>query len=176
MSLVCTLFFLHILISIIRKLNTFCINVRIREMLLQKQKGQGINTVIAIPLPLCNFLMSITLFFTCVFCLIFFFRNLVLLEFGDLDLIFKVTLALWNLIFYRKKFYAFCGGGGWVSNKRCLLTIFILSVWVVRHLFLSFEVFLLLLLVNCFSRLQILFWQCFRFGSFAKTLPPSFLV
>ena len=48
------LFFLHILISSIRNLNTFCINVHIHEMLLlQKKKGQGIITVIVI--PLCNF-------------------------------------------------------------------------------------------------------------------------
>ena len=59
-------FFLHILISIIKNLNTFCINVHILEMLLlQKKKGQGINTVIVI--PLCNFLMSVTLlFFLCI--------------------------------------------------------------------------------------------------------------
>ena len=69
-SLVCTLcFFLHILISIVRNLNTFCINVHIHEMLLlQKKKGQGINTVIVI--PLCHFLMSVTLVFSCVSCLI----------------------------------------------------------------------------------------------------------
>ena len=111
LSLVCTpSFFLHILISIIRNLNTFCINVYIHEMLLlQKKKDQGINTVIVI--PLCNFLMSVTLpFFLCI--LLNNFRNLVLLEFGDLGLIFKVTPALWNLNFYRKKFYALCGGGG----------------------------------------------------------------
>ena len=43
-----------------------CINVHIHEMLLlQKKKGQGINTVIVI--PLCNFLMSVTLlFFLCI--------------------------------------------------------------------------------------------------------------
>ena len=63
MSLVCTLsFFLHVLISIIRNLNTFCINVHIHEMLLlENKKGQGINTVIVI--PLCNFLMSVTFLF-----------------------------------------------------------------------------------------------------------------
>ena len=96
-SLVCTLsFFLHILISIIRNLNTFCMNIHIPEMLLlQKKKGQGINTVIVIPLciPLCNFLMSVTLlFFLCT--LLNNFRNFVLLEFADLNLIFKVTPAL----------------------------------------------------------------------------------
>ena len=93
MSIVCNLsFFLHILISIIRNLNTFCINIHIHEMLLlQKKKGQGFNTVIVI--PLCNFLMSITLlFFLCI--LLNNFRNLVLLDFGDLDLIFKVMPAL----------------------------------------------------------------------------------
>ena len=63
MSLVCTLsFFLHILINIIRNLNIFCINVDIHEMLLLlKKKGQGINTVIVI--PLYNPLMSVTLLF-----------------------------------------------------------------------------------------------------------------
>ena len=93
MSLLCTpSFFLHILISIIRNLNTFCINVHIHEMLLlQKKKGQGINTVIVI--PLCTILMSVTLlFFLCI--LLNNFRNLVLFEFGDPDLIFKVTPAL----------------------------------------------------------------------------------
>ena len=92
MSFVCTLsFFLHILISI-RNFNTFCINVHIHEMLLlQKKKGQEINTVIVI--PLCNFLVSVTLlFFLCI--LLNNFRNLVLFKFGDLDLIFKVTPAL----------------------------------------------------------------------------------
>ena len=53
--LVCTLsFFLHILISIIRNLNTFCINVHIHGvLLLQKKESQGIIAVILI--PLCNF-------------------------------------------------------------------------------------------------------------------------
>ena len=42
-------FYLHILISIIWNLNTFCINVHIHKMLLlQKKKSQGINTVIVI--------------------------------------------------------------------------------------------------------------------------------
>ena len=50
-------FFLYILINIIRNLNIFCINDHINEMLLlQKNKGQGINTVIVI--PLCNSSMS----------------------------------------------------------------------------------------------------------------------
>ena len=35
---------------------------------------------------------------------------LVLLNFGDLDFIFKVTPTLWNLNFVRKRFYALCGG------------------------------------------------------------------
>ena len=84
-------FFLHILISIIRNLNTFCINVHIHEMLLlQKKKGQGINTVIGI--PLCNFFNVCN---TSVFPVYLNnFRNLVLLEFGDLYLIFTVTQAL----------------------------------------------------------------------------------
>ena len=83
MSLVCTLsFFLHILISIIRNLNTFCINVHIHEMLLQKKKGQGINTVIVI--PLCIFNVRKTFVFPVY--LAYNVRNLVLLEFGDLDL------------------------------------------------------------------------------------------
>ena len=56
----------------------------------------------------------------------FFNQLLVLLDFGDLDFIFKVTPARWNLNFVRKRFYALCGG---VSNKRCLLTIFILNSW-----------------------------------------------
>ena len=89
----CTVsFFLHILISIIRNLNTFCINVHFHEMLLiQKKKSQGVNTVIVI--PLCKVLMSVTLlFFLCIFLNNF--RNHVLLEFGDLDFIFKVTPAL----------------------------------------------------------------------------------
>ena len=87
-----SIFFLHNLISIIRNLNTFCINVHIHEMLLlQKKKGQGINSVIVI--PLCNFLMSVTLLFF-LWILLNNFRNLVLLEFGDLDLIFKVMPAL----------------------------------------------------------------------------------
>ena len=55
-------FFLHILINIIRNLNIFCVNVDIHEMLvLQKKKGQGINTFIVI--FLCSSLMSLTLFF-----------------------------------------------------------------------------------------------------------------
>ena len=85
MSLMCSLsFFLHFLISIIRNLNTFCINVHIHEMLLQ-----GISTVIVI--PLCNFLMSVTLLF--LLCILLNnFRNLVLLEFGELT--YKVTPAL----------------------------------------------------------------------------------
>ena len=46
-------FFLHILINIIRNLNIFCINVHIHQiLLLQKNKGQGISTVIDI--ALCN--------------------------------------------------------------------------------------------------------------------------
>ena len=57
-------FFLHVLISIIRNLNTFCINVHIHEMLLlQKKKGKEINTVIVIPL-------HNTSVFYCVSCLI----------------------------------------------------------------------------------------------------------
>ena len=81
-------FFLHILISFIKNLNIFCINVHIYEMLLlQKKKGQWIKTVIVI--PLCKFLLSVTLlFFLCI--LLINFKNLVLLEFGDLDLIFKL--------------------------------------------------------------------------------------
>ena len=69
-------FFLHILINIIRNLTLFCINVYIHEMLLlQKKKGQGINTVIVI--PLCNSLMTVTLlFFLCI--LLNSFRNLVI--------------------------------------------------------------------------------------------------
>ena len=84
-------------------------------LLLQKRKVQGINTVIDIPLLI--FLMSVThLFFLCL--LLNSFRNLVifcmnvdidklllllfylsvllnnLLDFGDLDFIFKVTPAL----------------------------------------------------------------------------------
>ena len=92
----------------IRNLNTFCINVHIHEMLLlQKKKGQGINTVIFI--PLCSFSISvIILFFLCI--LLNNFRNLVLLEFGDLDFIFKVPPEFWNLNVDRKKFYALCGG------------------------------------------------------------------
>ena len=35
---------------------------------------------------------------------------LVLLDFGDLDFIFKVMPALGNLNFVRKKFYALCWG------------------------------------------------------------------
>ena len=35
---------------------------------------------------------------------------LVLLDFGDLDFIFSVMPALWNLNFVRKRFYALCGG------------------------------------------------------------------
>ena len=77
MSLVCTLsFFLHILINIIRNLNIFCINVDIYEMLLlQKKKGQGINTVIVI--PFCNSFMSITLLYF-LSILLNNFRNLVI--------------------------------------------------------------------------------------------------
>ena len=91
MSLVCTLsIFLHILINIIRNLNIFCMNVHIYEiLLLQKKKDQGINTVIVI--PLCNSLMSVTLLF---FFLCILLNNFILLDFGDLDFIFKVTLAL----------------------------------------------------------------------------------
>ena len=77
MSLVCTLsFFLHILNIIIRNLNIFCINVHIHQMLLlQKKKGQGINTVIVI--PLCNSLLLVTfLFFLCI--LLNSLRNLVI--------------------------------------------------------------------------------------------------
>ena len=70
-------------------------------LLLQKKKGQGINTVIVI--PLCNFLMSVTLlFFLCI--LLNNFGNLILLEFGDLAFFFKVTLVLGNLNFDKKKF------------------------------------------------------------------------
>ena len=57
-TMTATTFFLHILISIIRNLKTFCINIHIHEMLLlQKKKGQGINTVIVIIPPaykVCN--------------------------------------------------------------------------------------------------------------------------
>ena len=72
-NLVCTLsFFLHILISIIRNLNIFWINLDIHEMLLlQKKNGQGSNTGVVI--PLCNSLMSLTLLvFVCLSCLIIF--------------------------------------------------------------------------------------------------------
>ena len=49
-------------LNIIRKVNIFCINVDIHKMLLlQKKKGQGINTVIVI--PLYNSLMSVMLLF-----------------------------------------------------------------------------------------------------------------
>ena len=62
-------------------------------LLLQKKKGQGINTGIVI--PFCNFLMSVTLlFFLCNNLNLNNFRNLVLLEFGGLDFFFKVTPAL----------------------------------------------------------------------------------
>ena len=117
----CTLsFFLHIFINIIRNLNIVCINVHIHQLLLlQKKKGQRINTVIVI--PLCNSLISVTLlFFLCIllnsfrnlviFCMnvdidkllllwkFFYFSCLscliILLEFGDLNFIFKVTLEL----------------------------------------------------------------------------------
>ena len=44
----------------------------------------------------------------CAHCL--FNQLLVLLDFGDLDFIFIYTLALWNLNFVRKRFYALCGG------------------------------------------------------------------
>ena len=72
-------FLLHILNSIIRNLNTFCINVHIHEMLLlQKKKGQWINTVLVI--PLCNFLMTVALLFL-LGILLDNFRNLVFLEF-----------------------------------------------------------------------------------------------
>ena len=67
-------FFLHILINIFRNLNIFCINVDIHEMLLlQKKKGQGLNTVI----PLCNSLMLVTLLFF-LSILLNNFRNLVI--------------------------------------------------------------------------------------------------
>ena len=52
------------MISNIRNLIIFCINVDIHEMLLlQKNKGQGINTLIVI--PLCNSVnfLSISLWF-----------------------------------------------------------------------------------------------------------------
>ena len=45
-------------------------------------------------------------------------KKLVSLDFSDLDFIFKVMPALWNLNFDKKKFYALCGcvcvcvGGG----------------------------------------------------------------
>ena len=56
------LLFLHILVNIIRNLNIFCMNFDIHEMLLlQRKKGQGINTVVVI--LLCNSLMSVTLLF-----------------------------------------------------------------------------------------------------------------
>ena len=77
MSLVCILsFFLYILINIVRNLNIFCISVHIYQMLLlQKNKGQGINIVIVI--ALCNSLMSVTLLFSlCI--LLKSFKNLVI--------------------------------------------------------------------------------------------------
>ena len=77
-SIVCTLSsFLHILINVTRNLlNIFCINVDIHEMLLlQKKKGQGISTVIVIPLR--NSIMSITLLFF-LSILLDNFRNLVI--------------------------------------------------------------------------------------------------
>ena len=35
---------------------------------------------------------------------------MILLDFGDLDFIFMVTPALWNLNFIRKKFMLYAGG------------------------------------------------------------------
>ena len=102
MSLVCTLsFFLHILINIRRNLNIFCINVDIYEMLLlQKKKGQGINTVIVI--PLCNSLMSVTLLFF-LSILLNNFRNLVIFC-RNVDI--EKSLLLW-------KFFNILNRTGW---------------------------------------------------------------
>ena len=64
------------MINIIRNLNIFCINVDIYGMLLlQKKKGQWINT--GIVNPLCNSLMSLTLLFF-LSVLLNNFRNLVI--------------------------------------------------------------------------------------------------
>ena len=60
-------------------------------LLLQKKKGQRINTVTVI--SLCNFSVSVSLLFF-QYILLNNFRNLVLLEFGDLDFILKVTPVL----------------------------------------------------------------------------------
>ena len=85
------LFFLHILINIIMNLNTFCINVHYVHFHAATEK-EGSRDQYCYIYSLCIFLMSVTLLFLpCI--LLNNFRNLVLLEFGDLDLIFKVTPA-----------------------------------------------------------------------------------
>ena len=78
----------------------FCINVHIHKMLLlQKKNGQGINTVIVI--PLCNSLMSVTFLF--VLCILLnSFRNLVIFCMNvDIDL-----LLLWIFLYFFFCLYA----------------------------------------------------------------------
>ena len=76
---------------IIRNLIILCTNVDILEMLLlQKKKGQWINTVLVF--PLCNSLMSVTLLFF-LSILLNNFRNLVTFCMNvDVD----KMLLLWN--------------------------------------------------------------------------------
>ena len=114
MSLGCTLsFFLHILIKIIRNLNIFCINVDIHEMLLlQKKKCQGINTVIVI--PLCNSLMSVTLFFF-LSILLDNFRNLVIFCMSvDIDKL----LLLWRFFNMLNRAAIFFQGHYIINTKK----------------------------------------------------------
>ena len=104
-------------------LNILCMIVDIYEMLLlQKKKGQGINTVILI--PLCNSLMFVTLLFF-LSILLNNLRNLVIFCMNvDTD---KVLL-LWKFfnILNRAAIYIDHYLVG-VSNKQCLFTFFIMN-------------------------------------------------
>ena len=112
LSFMCTLsFFLHIFINIIRNLNIVCINVHIHQLLLlQKKKGQRINTVIVI--PLCSSLISVTLlFFLCI--LLNSFRNLV---------IFCMNVDIDKLLLLWKFFYFSC--------LSCLIILLVWWLWL----------------------------------------------
>ena len=118
---------MHILINNIRNLITFCINVDVHEMLLlQKKKGQGINTVIVI--PHCNSLMSVThLVFLSI--LLNNFRNLVIFCMNaDID----KMLLLWNcfIIFWTELLFLSTITLRRVSDKQCLFTFIYCHLYI----------------------------------------------
>ena len=109
-------FFLHNLINFIRNLNIFCINVDNHEkLLLQIKKGQGISTVIVI--PICNSFMAVTLLFF-LSVLLNNFRNLVIFCM-NLDIDKFLTMEFFLIFCTELLFILTITLAGNVSNKQC---------------------------------------------------------